>query len=66
MLSDSSYIGCEYWAAYTHNHATAGEFSVILSNMNDEDAKITIYKGSDSNQVKSVTIPNGTVQAIGL
>ncbi len=34
--------------------------------MNDEDAKITIYKGSDSNQVKSVTIPKGTVQAIGL
>ena len=65
-LSDSSYIGCEYWAAYTHNVSTSGWYSVILSNMGDYDADVNVYYGSNDNVVFSGTIRKGTVQTVQL
>ena len=66
MLTDSSYIGCEYWAAYNHNYAADGYYAVILSNMGDEDANVTVYYGSDDNPVQNVTIPKKNVKTVRL
>ncbi len=61
-LSDSSYIGCEYWAAYTQNYDSRGNFAVVISNMGNEDATVYAYYGGK--KVDTRTVMKGSVETI--
>ncbi len=65
-LSEGSYIGCEYWAAYTENEDNRGYFSVILSNTGSSTATVVIYKYSNKNVFGTYTLAPGSIQAIYL
>jgi phage baseplate assembly protein gpV len=61
----TSYIGCEYYPTVTPN--VVGDnfsFAVVVSNVSDQDATITITRGG--NQVVQQVAPKNTVQVITL
>ncbi|MBQ9817767.1 MAG: IgGFc-binding protein, partial [Proteobacteria bacterium] len=66
LLSESTYIGCEYWAAYTDNVDTGGNYAVIISNMGDQDATVTVYKYNNNTVAATRVVKKGTVETIEL
>ena len=66
LLSESTYIGCEYWAAYTENEDVNGNYAVIISNMGEEDATVTVYKYNNNTVADTRVVKKGTVETIVL
>jgi hypothetical protein len=63
----TSFLGCDYWAADLDNieEAAAQQFSVSVSNPNDQAVTVTILNGA-TNAVITETVAAETVRAINL
>ena len=61
----NSYIGCQYYPVVTPNVVSdTFTFAVVVSNVSNEDADITITKGG--NAVVDIIVPKNTVEVIPL
>ncbi|HEY8375354.1 MAG TPA: hypothetical protein VIK91_02645, partial [Nannocystis sp.] len=61
----TSYIGCDYYAVVTPNVVTTNfTFAVVVSNVSDTDAELTVTRGP--NTVLETVVPAGTVEVIPL
>ena len=62
----STYIGCDYYAMVTPNVVFWPEmhFAVVVSNVSDEDADVTISRGVET--ISMVSVPAKTVEVVTL
>lgn len=61
----ASYIGCDYYAVITSNVVNnMFDFAVIVSNVSDEDADVTITRGDEA--VVDILVPANTLEIVRL
>jgi len=61
-------VGCDYWAVDLDNHYDAqdGPFAVIVSNLSDKSATVTITSKTSGTQTQATQVANKEVPAGGL